>query len=280
MGKHSHNKGLYGPDGKGHSGPRPAKRRVPSAAAGKRPVPAQTSRMMSEPSDDRYSLSDPAKRKRGALEAAPERLRAERDRRRSRTKRALAIVAGALGVLIVAGSVGVYAYAKHIETTMQRTVFQQEKIAVELEPAKPQKPYNMLILGFDKRPKEKAFRSDTMILGARRSQDQGGLAHLDPARHARGDTGPRPQQDQRRLLLRQGTAGDRHGREADRSEDQLLHGRQLHRVPADRERDGRRMDQGARRDQRHPRRIRAGATSTPTSTPATSGWTGTTPSPS
>ena len=39
MGKHSRNKGLYGPDGKGHSGPRPAKRRVPSAAAGKRPVP-------------------------------------------------------------------------------------------------------------------------------------------------------------------------------------------------------------------------------------------------
>ena len=47
---------------------------------------------------------------------------------------------------------------------MQRTVFQKEKIAVELEPAKPQEPYNMLILGFDKRPKEKAFRSDTMIL--------------------------------------------------------------------------------------------------------------------
>ncbi len=164
MGKHSRNKGLYGPDGKGHSGPRPAKRRVPSAAAGKRPVASQKPRMMSEPSDDRYSLSDPAKRKRGALEAAPERLRAERDRRHGRTKRVLAIVAGVLGVLIVASSVGVYAYAKHIESTMQRTVFQRKKIAVELEPAKPQKPYNLLILGFDKRPKEKAFRSDTMIL--------------------------------------------------------------------------------------------------------------------
>jgi LCP family protein required for cell wall assembly len=66
--------------------------------------------------------------------------------------------------VIVAGSIGVYAYAKHIERTMQRTVFQKEKLDIKLEPAKPQKPYNVLILGFDKRPKEKTFRSDTMIL--------------------------------------------------------------------------------------------------------------------
>jgi len=164
MGKHSRNKGVFGPDGVGHGGPRPAKRRVPSAAAGKRPVPVQGARIVSEPSEERYALSDPARRRKGALESAPARLRVERDRRRGRTKRIAAIVAIALGVVVVAGSVGIYAYAKHIERTMQRTVFQKQKLNIDLEPAKPQQPYNLLILGFDKRPKDKVFRSDTMIL--------------------------------------------------------------------------------------------------------------------
>jgi cytochrome c-type biogenesis protein CcmH/NrfG len=48
-------------------------------------------------------------------------LRIERDRRRGKAKRIAAIVAVTVGALIVLGSVGIYAYAKHIEKTMQRT---------------------------------------------------------------------------------------------------------------------------------------------------------------
>ncbi len=128
MGKHSRNKGIFGPDGTGHSGPRPAKRRPPSAAAGKRRIPSQRSGMVSEPSEGRYSLSGVSPRRKGALEAAPERLRVERDRRRGRAKRVAAIGAGVLAVVVALGSAGIYAYAKHIESTMQRTLFQKEKL--------------------------------------------------------------------------------------------------------------------------------------------------------
>jgi len=165
MGKHSRNKGVFGPDGVGHGGPRPAKRRVPSAAAGKRPVTSRPPRTRDFESDESYALPSSKGRKRGPLEQAPARLRAERSRRYGRTKRVLAIIGITLLVAIVAGGAGIYAYAKHVERTMQRTVYQKEKLNIDLEPAKPMEPFNVLILGFDKRPREKVFRSDSMILG-------------------------------------------------------------------------------------------------------------------
>jgi len=165
MGKHSRNKGVFGPDGVGHGGPRPAKRRVPPAAAGKRPVSSRAPRPRDFANEEGYTLPSPGSRKRGPLEPAPARLKAERDRRHGRAKRVAAIIGATLMFILVAGSVGLYACAKHVERTMQRTVFQKEKLKVDLEPAKPMEPYNVLILGFDKRPREKSFRSDSMILG-------------------------------------------------------------------------------------------------------------------
>jgi hypothetical protein len=71
----------------------------------------------------------------------------ERERRRSRTKRYAAIGAIALGVLIVTAGISVFAYAKHIEKTMQKTIYKQEKVIAQLEKAKPMEPYNMLLVG-------------------------------------------------------------------------------------------------------------------------------------
>lgn len=163
MGKHSRNKGVFGPDGVGHGGPRPAKRKPPSVAAGKRPVTSRVPRAHDLGSERAYKQPRPGQ-KRGQLEAAPARLRAERDRRMGRTKRIAAIVGICLLAAIFVSGVGLYAYAKHIQNTMQRTVFQKEKLNIDLKPAKPMEPYNVLILGFDKRPRDTVFRSDSMIL--------------------------------------------------------------------------------------------------------------------
>jgi len=163
MGKHSaNNKGAFGfGSGKGES-PRPAKRRVPSRAAGKKPLTVEDAKRARV--GEQGALSDPAKRRRGPLESAPERLKAERDRRRNRAKRVAGIVGLSFLAVILLSAGGLYAYAKHIERTMQRTVYKQEKLEVDLAKAKPQEPYNMLILGVDRRPKETSYRSDTIVL--------------------------------------------------------------------------------------------------------------------
>lgn len=145
MGKHSSRRGA---DGDGPRPLRPISRKAPASTAGRRTL-----------KDARSSGKVPA-----SLERAPEHLRAERLRRAGRTRM---IVVGALAgtlALVLVGAVGLYAYAKHIEKTMQRTVYAKEKLDISLEPAKPQEPYNVLILGFDKRSGDSQYRSDTMIL--------------------------------------------------------------------------------------------------------------------
>lgn len=104
-------------------------------------------------------------RKRGPLEQAPARLRAERGRRNARAKRIAAILGvAALTTTLLAGA-GVFAYAKHLERTMQRGIAQNSKLDLRLEKAGKQEPFNILLLGFDKRSKDKVYRSDTIILG-------------------------------------------------------------------------------------------------------------------
>lgn len=163
MGKHSAKKnGPFGAGSGSGKTPRPAKRRVPSRAAGKRPVTVDEVKR-SQAGDD-YALTDPSSRRAGTLEKAPERLKVERDRRHSRAKR-IALIAGAslLAVVLLAAT-GLFAYAKYLENTMRRTVYKQEKLDVDLATAKPQDPYNILILGVDKRSGETAYRSDTIVL--------------------------------------------------------------------------------------------------------------------
>lgn len=162
MGKHSQRRGFGG----GETPRRKDARRVPME---RRRTPGEHATSETLHGEETYRLSDPNSRRRGSLESAPARLRIERDRRRSRTKKiAMGVIAGIM-VLLVAGAVGVYAYARHLESTMQQNVYVKEKLDAALTKAKPMEPFNILILGADFRPGDTAFRTDSMM-----------VAHVDP----------------------------------------------------------------------------------------------------
>ena len=165
MGKHSQRATPGGDDRSRRI--RPEGRRVP---AERRRTPGEHATSDSVHRDpESYRLSDPASRRRGSLESAPARLRVERDRRRSRAKQiGLGVLAGVL-VLLVLGAVGVFAYAKHLERTMQQTIVKKEKLDAVLTKAKPMEPFNVLILGADFRQGDAAYRTDSMM-----------VAHIDP----------------------------------------------------------------------------------------------------
>ena len=103
------------------------------------------------------------------MESAPARLRVERDRRRSKTKTIVLSVLAAVLIMLVAGAAGVYAYAKHLESTMQKTIVQKKQLDTVLTKAKDMEPFNILILGADYRPGDTAYRTDSMM-----------VAHVDP----------------------------------------------------------------------------------------------------
>jgi LCP family protein required for cell wall assembly len=88
----------------------------------------------------------------------------ERDRRRARVKRIAAIVAAVVVVVVAVVGGGVFAYAQHIQRTMQSTIVKQEKLNPALKPAEPLKPFTILMLGADYRKGETAYRTDTIIL--------------------------------------------------------------------------------------------------------------------
>lgn len=161
MGKHSQRRGFGGGDT-----PRRDARRVP---AERRRTPGEHATAEVVHGDETYQLSSPASRRRGSLEAAPARLRVERDRRRSRTKKIVLGVIAAVLVLVAMGAVGVYAYARHLQDTMQQSVTVKAKLDAVLTKAKPMEPFNILILGADFRPGDTAFRTDSMM-----------VAHVDP----------------------------------------------------------------------------------------------------
>jgi LCP family protein required for cell wall assembly len=163
MGKHTMGSKPTGSGGEG-------KRRT--GDAGKRRVPAERRRSPGERATsagvrggaESFQLEDAASRRRGSLEAAPARLRMERDRRRARTKRIAAIAVAVIAVVIVLLGGGVFAYAQHIQRTMQSTIVKQEKLNPALKPAEPLKPFTILLLGADYRKGETAYRTDTIIL--------------------------------------------------------------------------------------------------------------------
>jgi LCP family protein required for cell wall assembly len=162
MGKHTKGSKPSGPGGEGRRrGPDAGKRRVP---AERRRTPGERATSAGVRGADGYQLEDVATRKRGSLEAAPARLRMERDRRRARAKRIAAIVVAVFAVLIVLIGGGVFAYAQHIQKTMQSTIVNQEKLNPALKPAEPLKPFTILLLGADYRKGETAYRTDTIIL--------------------------------------------------------------------------------------------------------------------
>ena len=164
MGKHSQQRS---PGGRDERRPKQDSRRVP---AERRRTPGERSTAEAVHGDaESYRLSDPNSRRRGSLESAPARLRVERDRRRSRAKKIGLGVLVALVVAIFASAAGVYAYAKHLERTMQSTVFEKGKLDSVLTKAKPMEPFNVLILGADFRKGDTAYRTDSMM-----------VAHIDP----------------------------------------------------------------------------------------------------
>ncbi len=165
MGKHSFNDKHPGGGGKSHGdGLRPARRTTPSRAVNKRPLSGSSASVGARGATDGSRMTGSHARGRGSLEAAPAKLRLERDRRHRRTRRIAAISAGVVALVVVVAVGGLYAYAKHIESTMQRTVVRQEKLNVDLAKAKPQEPYNVLIMGVDKRSGDTTYRSDSLML--------------------------------------------------------------------------------------------------------------------
>lgn len=169
MGKHTRGAASGGSGGDERRHKRTdAARRVPAErrrTPGERNTARQTQR-----ADTGYRLTDPATRRSGSLESAPERLRVERDRRRAKRRRVAAIVAVVIGVVLLGAVGSAFAYFKRVESTMQpRTVVDQKQLDVELTPAKPLEPFNILLLGADYRPGETQYRTDTII-----------LAHINP----------------------------------------------------------------------------------------------------
>jgi len=96
----------------------------------------------------------------------------ERDRRRGKVKRIAAIVVAVIAVIAVIAGGAIFAYAQHIQKTMQSTIVQQEKLNPALKPAEPMKPFTLLLLGADYRKGETAYRTDTIL-----------LAKIDPVTH-------------------------------------------------------------------------------------------------
>ena len=164
MGKHSHNREPSGL-GFGSGSHRPVKRRLPKKSRASRASIVRRIPL----GGTRERISDSNARRRGPLETAPQRLKAEVDRRKARNRRLAMLTAVAAACVVVLSAVGVFAYAKHLEAKMQKSVAAGADLDLDLKKAGPQEPFNMLLLGFDKRSKDKVYRSDTVI-----------LAHVDP----------------------------------------------------------------------------------------------------
>lgn len=163
MGKHS-SKNLFGAERPRGFG---AQRRIP---AERRRTPGEHSASAgAHGAGESYQLSDPNTRHRGSLEAAPARLRVERDRRRSRAKRIALIAGGSVLGLLAVAALAAFFFARNIESTMHGTIVEQMKITSALTMAKPMEPFNVLILGADYRRGETQYRTDSMI-----------VAHIDP----------------------------------------------------------------------------------------------------
>lgn len=154
MGKHSAGSGSRNPFNRKHE-------HLGHSSGTRRGRPLRSLETSSKATGER--LTDTRSRRQGPLEAAPARLKAERDRRRARYKKIASIAAIAAVVLVAVGVVSALAYVRWVEKTMSPDV-EVRKIVETLDKAKPQKPFNLLLIGADKRPRETVARADTMIL--------------------------------------------------------------------------------------------------------------------
>lgn len=111
-----------------------------------------------------YDLGQRRTSREGTLEKAPNRLRAERDRRKARNKKIVMASAFSVLGLIAAIVVGGMLYLNHLQSGLNKGVEKSEKLNLDLKAAAPQEPYNMLVMGFDKRASDTVYRADTMLL--------------------------------------------------------------------------------------------------------------------
>ncbi|MCL2332429.1 MAG: LCP family protein [Actinomycetia bacterium] len=99
------------------------------------------------------------------LESAPARLMAERDRRRKRSRRRLIAILTTVFFLIAATAGAAGAYYVHLQNNFYRGKQSGKDVRSAITHVAPAgTPFNILLMGGDKRPGETAWRSDVMIL--------------------------------------------------------------------------------------------------------------------
>ena len=99
------------------------------------------------------------------LEAAPARLMAERDRRRKHTRRRFIVILTAVFFLIAATAGGAGFYYLNLQNNMHHNKQTNADVRNAItHTATVGKPFNLLLLGGDKRPGDTSWRSDVMIL--------------------------------------------------------------------------------------------------------------------
>ncbi len=90
--------------------------------------------------------------------------RRQKQMHRRAAKRAAAIAGVISLAVLVGGAVAAYAFVQGLEREMQHDVVEDESVTQALTEKTPEKPFNVLLLGSDARPKEEAARADTIIV--------------------------------------------------------------------------------------------------------------------
>lgn len=160
MGRHSaHNSRPYGRESRREIN-QPTRRRVGEER------PSYSSRRDNSALDGIADLKydSAASRRAGSLERAPERLQGELKRRRHRGRRAAVMTAIVFLAIILIVAIGAFAYFMHLQNSLNKTVQKNKKLDIKLTKTKHMEPYNLLIMGYDKRKGETEYRSDTMLL--------------------------------------------------------------------------------------------------------------------
>jgi LCP family protein required for cell wall assembly len=87
--------------------------------------------------------------------------------RQRRRRRRLTVTLSVLVLLVVGTAVAVFAWARNVESGLNRVVNTDPELLKALEPgsnAKPGEPFYMVITGTDTRPEERVARSDTLLV--------------------------------------------------------------------------------------------------------------------
>lgn len=117
--------------------------------------------------DDEFNVrydSAPTRRS-GSLERAPERLQNELNRRRHKTRRIGKTIALSLVALLLLAGVAGAGYYFYLQKTLSDDMTGTKTLDVgDLPKAEDSQPYNLLVMGYDRRKGDKQYRSDTMLL--------------------------------------------------------------------------------------------------------------------